>query len=150
MKSIRTRRLLVATTGIAALALPLAACSGGDGGGGDGTVEISFLTQNTGTNVEVAEALIEAFEAENPDITVRLETQPAGTEGDNLMKTKLATGEMEDVFGYNSGSLFQALNPDQNLVPLDDQPWVGDLIDTMKAVVSTENGIWRRICPAIR
>lgn len=142
MKSTRTRRLLVATTGVAALALPLAACSGGGGGGGDGTVEISFLTQNTGTNVEVAEALIEAFEAEHPDITVRLETQPAGTEGDNLMKTKLATGEMEDVFGYNSGSLFQALNPDQNLVPLDDEPWVGDLIDTMKAVVSTENGIY--------
>ncbi|WP_194410368.1 ABC transporter substrate-binding protein [Microbacterium cremeum] len=139
MKSIHTRRLLVATAGIAALALPLAACSGS---GDDGTVEISFLTQNTGTNVEVAEALIEAFEAENPDIRVRLETQPAGTEGDNLMKTKLATGEMEDVFYYNSGSLFQALNPDQNLVPLDDQPWVGDLIDTMAAVVSTDNGIY--------
>jgi raffinose/stachyose/melibiose transport system substrate-binding protein len=141
MKSSPTRRILVAGAGIVALAVPLAACSGG-GGSSDGKVEISFLTQNTGTNVEVAEALIEAFEKENPDITVRLETQPAGTEGDNLMKTKLSTGEMEDVFGYNSGSLFQALNPDQNLVPLDDQPWVDGLIDTMKAVVSTDNGIY--------
>lgn len=141
MNSTRTPRVLLAAAGVAALALPLAACSTG-GGSGDGKVEISFLTQNTGSNIEVAEALIEAFEAENPDITVKLESQPAGTEGDNLMKTKLATGEMEDVFGYNSGSLFQALNPDQNLVPLDDQPWVGDLIDTMTPVVSTENGIY--------
>lgn len=139
MKSSPTRRMLVVTTGMVALALPLAACSGDTGG--DGTVEISYLTQNAEANVAAAEALIEAFEAENPDITVRLETQPAGTEGDNLMKTKLATGEMEDVFHYNSGSLFQALNPDQNLVPLDDE-WTGDLIDTMTAVVSTENGVY--------
>ena len=54
-----------------------------------------------------------------------MDNQPGGTEGDNLMKTKLATGEMADVFHYNSGSLFQALNPDQNLVPLTDEPWVG-------------------------
>ncbi|MFC8680322.1 ABC transporter substrate-binding protein [Microbacterium ureisolvens] len=141
MKSSPTRRVLLAGAGIVAVAVPLAACSAG-GGDSDGGVEISFLTQNTGTNVEVAEALIEAFEAENEGITVRLETQPAGTEGDNLIKTKLATGEMEDVFYYNSGSLFQAMNPDQNLVPLDDEPWVGDLIDTMKAVVSTDNGIY--------
>ena len=31
---------------------------------------------------------------------------------------------MADVFLYNSGSLFQALNPDTNLVPLTDEPWV--------------------------
>ncbi|MFB7251311.1 ABC transporter substrate-binding protein [Microbacterium sp. NPDC056234] len=142
MDSTRTRRVLLAAVGVAALAVPLAACSTGGGGSADGKVEISFLTQNTGTNIEIAEALIDAFEAENPDITVKLESQPAGTEGDNLMKTKLSTGEMEDVFYYNSGSLFQALNPDQNLVPLDDQPWVGDLIDTMTAVVSTENAIY--------
>lgn len=141
MKSFPTRRLFIGAAGAVALVVPLAACSSG-GGSGDGRVEISFLTQNQETNVAGAEALIEAFEAENPDITVRLETQPAGTEGDNLMKTKLATGEMEDVFHYNSGSLFQALNPDQNLVPLDDQDWVGDLIDTMTAVVSTENGVY--------
>lgn len=142
MKSSPTRRSLVVTTGLIAVALPLAACSGGTGGGdGDGNVEISYLTQNAEANVAAAEALIEAFEAENPDITVRLETQPAGTEGDNLIKTKLSTGEMEDVFHYNSGSLFQALNPDQNLVPLDDE-WTGDLIDTMTAVVSTDNGVY--------
>ena len=52
------------------------------------------------------------------------EIRPGGAEGDNLIKTRLATGEMEDVFLYNSGSLFQALNPDQTLVNLDDQPWV--------------------------
>ena len=31
---------------------------------------------------------------------------------------------MADVFIYNTGSLLQALKPEQNLAPLDDQPWV--------------------------
>ncbi len=46
------------------------------------------------------------------------------------MKTKLATGEMSDVFIYNNGSLLQAIKPEQNLTPLDDQPWVGQLDQT--------------------
>ena len=74
----------------------------------------------------------------NPDIKVTIETQPAGTEGDNLMKTKLATGEMNDVFAYNTGSLFQALSPDKNLVPLTDEAWAEDLPEEFKSVVSTE------------
>nr|WP_314845445.1 ABC transporter substrate-binding protein [uncultured Microbacterium sp.] len=144
MNSTRTRRVLVGAIGVAVLAVPLAACStgGGGGDGGDGKTEITFLVPNSGTNVESSEAMITAFEKENPDVTVKLESQPAGTEGDNLMKTKLATGEMADVFWYNSGSLFQALNPDQNLVALDDEAWVGDMQDTMAAVVSTDNGVY--------
>src|SRR5690349_4094636 len=135
MDNTRSRRVLLAAAGVAALAVPLAACSTGGGGeSADGSVEITFLVPNAGTNVESAEAMIAAFEEENADITVKVESQPAGTEGDNLMKTKLATGEMADVFWYNSGSLFQALNPDQNLAPLTDESWVGDMQDTMKAV----------------
>ena len=83
------------------------------------TTEITFLTQNTPDSVAIGEALIAGFQAANPDIKVTMDNQPGGTEGDNLMKTKLATGEMADVFHYNSGSLFQALNPDQNLVTAD-------------------------------
>lgn len=125
----------------ASAALALGACSGDGGGGGEGgTVEITALTGSTGTGPAYLEALIEAFEAEHPEINVTMNTQPAGTEGDNLNKTKLATGEMEDVFFYNSGSLLQALNPDQNLVDLSDQEWAGTLIDSMVAVVSTESG----------
>jgi len=141
MNSTRSRRVLLAAAGAAALVLPLAACSSG-GGSSDGTTEITFLVPNSGSNVEAATAMIAAFEEANDDITVKLESQPAGTEGDNLNKTKLATGEMQDVFWYNSGSLLQALNPDQNLVDLSDQDWVGDLQDSMKAVVSTDNGVY--------
>lgn len=142
MNSTRTRRVLLAAAGVAALALPLAACSTGGDDGGSGTTTITFLTTNQPVDVELAERLIEAFGATNPEIEINHQTQPAGTEGDNLNKTKLSTGEMEDLFYYNSGSLLQVLNPDQTLVNLADEEWVGDLTDAMKTVVSTDNGLY--------
>ncbi|WP_448256349.1 ABC transporter substrate-binding protein [Microbacterium aurum] len=142
MKSLRMRRTLVAAVGVAALALPLAACNGGNGGSSDGKVEITYLTQSDDANTSQAKALIAAFEKVNPDITVKLNTQPGGTEGDNLMKTKLSTGSMDNVFHYNSGSLLQALNPDTTLINLSDQDWANTLTDDFKKVVSTDNGLY--------
>jgi raffinose/stachyose/melibiose transport system substrate-binding protein len=145
---VRRRRVLASTIGaVAALTLGLSSCAvgdiGSDSGGGQGeTTEITFLTQDAGNNVPFAEALIEKFQAANPNIKVSIDTQPGGTEGDNLVKTKLATGEMPDVFNYNSGSLFQAINPNQNLVPLTDEPWVADLSEEFKFVVSTDQGLY--------
>ena len=52
------------------------------------------------------------------DITVKVNSQASGSSADNLVKTKLSTGTMDDVFLYNTGSLLQAINPDQNLVDL--------------------------------
>lgn len=138
--SVHKRRLLGSTMAAAA-AVALVACSGG-GGGDDGNVEITLLVQTGGTGPAWGEALIEAFNEEHPEITVTLNSQPGGTEGDNLVKTKLATGEMEDVFTYNTGSLLQAINPDQNLVPLGDEEWASTLIEPFVPVVSTDNGLY--------
>ena len=140
----RVRHTATAIAGTAIIAMSLTACSGGGGGdsGADGNVEIEWLVQSGEPTPTMANAMIEAFEAENEGITVTLQTQPGGTEGDNLMKTKLATEEMSDVFHYNSGSLFQALNPDQTLVDLSDEEWVGDLTDDFKSVVSTDTAIY--------
>lgn len=139
--SVHKRRLLGGTMAAAA-AVALVACSGGGGGNGDENVEITLLVQTGGTGPAWGEALIEAFNEEHPEITVTLNSQPGGTEGDNLVKTKLATGEMEDVFTYNTGSLLQAINPDQNLVPLGDEEWASTLIEPFVPVVSTENGLY--------
>jgi raffinose/stachyose/melibiose transport system substrate-binding protein len=126
----------------AVLSLTLAGCgSGGDGSDGD-PVELSFLLDNTEATISTAEALVAAFEAENSDITITTETRPGGAEGDNIVKTRLATGEMTDLFWYNSGSLFQALNPDQTLLNLADQDWVDSLAETFRAGVSTDNGLY--------
>jgi raffinose/stachyose/melibiose transport system substrate-binding protein len=132
-KTARRRIALVAAS--TAGALLFAGCSAGslgssdEGAGGQaGATEITYLIGGQDqTAVAAADALVKAFQTANPGITVKTETRPAGAEGDNLIKTRLATGEMTDVFVYNNGSLLQAIKPEQNLTPLDDQPWVGQI-----------------------
>ena len=125
----RSIALLALTT---ASALAATGCSAGSlgssepasSGGAAPATTITFMSGSTDAEVASAKALADAFMAANPTITVKLDNHPGGSEGDNLVKTRLATGDMAEVFAYNNGSLLQALKPEQNLVALDDQPWV--------------------------
>jgi raffinose/stachyose/melibiose transport system substrate-binding protein len=103
-------------------------------------VKLTFLFDNAPSTVAMAEALAAAFEAKHPNIDVETESRPGGGEGDNIIKTRLATGEMTDVFLYNSGSLFQAMNPTQNLVDLTDEAFQANVIDSFKTVVTGTDG----------
>ena len=57
-------------------------CSAGSLGSSDagaasaGATEITFLTGNSDTDVASSKAVIEAFQAANPGITVKTETRP--------------------------------------------------------------------------
>jgi len=106
---------------------------------GGGKTELSLLVDNGDATVKTANAEIAAFQKANPDITVKLNTRPGGGDGDNLVKTKLSTGTMEDVFWYNSGSLLQALKPEQTLVDLTGDATVANVDPSFFPVV-TVNG----------
>jgi raffinose/stachyose/melibiose transport system substrate-binding protein len=146
MRFSRTGRRGVALTAlVAATTLFAAGCSAGSlgsssGEGSAGATTITFLTGATDTEVASAKSVIEAFQAANPNITIKHDTRPGGSEGDNLVKTRLATGEMADVFIYNNGSLLQAIKPDQNLAPLDDQPWASQLDELFAASSKGSDG----------
>ncbi|MBK8027643.1 MAG: hypothetical protein IPK19_41255 [Chloroflexi bacterium] len=76
-----------------------------------------------------------------PNVTIEIESRPGG-EGDNIAKTRLATGDMTDVFFYNSGSLLEALNPTQTLVDLSDQPFIANVQESFLPTVSQGEGIY--------
>jgi raffinose/stachyose/melibiose transport system substrate-binding protein len=141
-------RVAIPTLAVAVLAL--GACSAGslgssDDGGGDGKgggIELSYLVDNQDVTVKQAEAIGAAFTEANPDITINVESRPQGADGDNIVKTKLATGEMDDVFAYNTGSLMQALDPAKNLVPLTDEKWVSTLDDSFINSVTSGDDIY--------
>lgn len=130
----RTGALVAATVGM----LALGACSPGSLGSSEsaGTTTLSFLIDNNEATVKTAEGLVKDFTAKNPDIVIKTETRPQGGDGDNVVKTRLSTGDMTDLFWYNSGSLFQALKPEQNLAPLTDQPYAASIDATFKKTVS--------------
>ena len=129
-----TRR--IALGGLTAGLLTLTALSGS----AFAQTTLTFLIDNAPNTVASAEALVEDFEAANPDINIELETRPGGGEGDNIIKTRLATQTMADLFIYNSGSLFQAINPAQFLVDLTNEPWQANVQASFKQVVTAPDG----------
>jgi raffinose/stachyose/melibiose transport system substrate-binding protein len=108
------------------------------------TVLSVTLDGNAETNAAM-EALTAAYTAAHPDVTFEIENRPGGADGDNLVKTRLATGEAGDILQYNSGSLFQALKPVETLADLSDIPGQANIIDSFKPVVTAPDGTVRGV-----
>lgn len=147
--SFRKQGRLALIAGLAAGALALSACSAGSlgstsqaTGSAAGNVTITLLTDNSDSTAKPAQALIDAFNATNQGVTVKLETRAQGTDGDNIVKTKLATGDMTDVFQYNSGSLMAVLDPAKNLVPLTSESFMGNVSDAFKSSVTSGSDLY--------
>ncbi len=139
----RTAARVVATLGgIALVGAALVACSSSANSSGGATTISLLAGGNDPAATKFANDMAAAFHTANPTITVKVDTRPGGTDGDNLVKTRLSTGTMDNVFLYNTGSLFQALHPDQTLQPLTNEPWVKDLTSDFKKTVSTSKGLY--------
>ena len=106
MKLIPSAALLAAFTMVAGLA--------------QAETTLSVTIDGNAETIATMEALTAAYTAAHPDVTFEIENRPGGADGDNLVKTRLATGEAGDILQYNSGSLFQALNPAEQLADLTD------------------------------
>ncbi len=106
-------------------------------------VTLSYLVPNDApANITRAQAMVDAYTALHPNVTIQIETRPGGGDGDNLVKTRLATGEMNDIFWYNSGSLLQALNPAQSLVDISGQSFLSNVNPSFLKTVSQGSAIF--------
>ncbi len=131
------RKSLILMLLVALIAVPIASSVSAQD-----SVEILLLIDDRPEQILEVEATIEAFTAQNPNISIEYETRPQGADGDNIVKTRLATGDMADVFFYNSGSLLQALNPSRTLVDLSDQPFVDNIVESFLPTVSQDGGVY--------
>jgi len=137
--------------GLAVGAIVLSACSAGSlgtassssaSGSAEANVTITLLVDNSDSTVKPAQAVIDAFNATNSGVTVKLDTRAQGADGDNIVKTKLATGDMADVFQYNSGSLMAALDPAKNIVPLTSEAYMGSIEPSFKTSVTSGTDVY--------
>jgi raffinose/stachyose/melibiose transport system substrate-binding protein len=133
-------RILVGLGATAAVtALTLTGCSPGNSD--TDVVTLVYMVETESQNA-IAEVVAEDFMALNPDIKIEIEGRPAGTEGDNLVKTQLATGEMADLFLYNAGSLFQALNPTEYLIPLTGEDFMSGVQESFLETVTAGDDVF--------
>ncbi|WP_100404317.1 ABC transporter substrate-binding protein [Bacillus solitudinis] len=114
--------------------------------GGEGTGEelpettVTFLVDNQ-TVMDGLESVAAEIK-ERYNITTEFEVRPGGTEGDNVVKTRLATGEMTDLMWYNSGSLFKALNPEEYFEDLANESFMEVLDDSYKETVEVNGKVF--------
>ncbi len=103
------RTTALAGVGIVAVAaLALTGCSAGDSAGGtDGPVTITYTNFiSNGGNEENLQKIVDAFEDENPDITVEVTTLPYADYG-TALQTDLAAGTVSDVFDIEYANFAQ-------------------------------------------
>jgi raffinose/stachyose/melibiose transport system substrate-binding protein len=144
----RAAAALVGGLTLLAMAAPTAASTdtttpegGGELAGGE-DVTLSLLVDNTESNVLLVTGVSEAFSELHPNVSFEIEERPGGADGDNIVKTRLATGEMTDVFLYNSGSLLQALNPEETLIDIAGEPFLDNVVDSFIPTVSQGDGVF--------
>nr|WP_263327668.1 ABC transporter substrate-binding protein [Neobacillus sp. Marseille-Q6967] len=100
-------------------------------------VTVSLLIDNQVEQDGIRE--IAAKIEEKYHIKTEIETRPSGVEGHQVMKTRLAAGDMTDLVIYNSGSLLHALNPEEYFVDLTNEPFMKNVLESFKNSV-TVNG----------
>jgi raffinose/stachyose/melibiose transport system substrate-binding protein len=106
----------------------------------DSSKKLTLLTDNQ-SSLDGLESTIAAFE-EKTGIKTEIELRPGGSEGENTVKTRLATGDMTDLFLYNSGSLFTAIDPETNVLDLTDEAFMEEVMDEFKDSVTVNERVY--------
>ena len=66
---------------------------------------------------------------EKTGIHIETELRASGGDGDNQVKTRLASGDMTDLCGYNSGAKLGELNPEENFIDISGEAFADRLDD---------------------
>ena len=89
----QTRRLLAAAATSAAMIVALGACSsGGDTGSAEGRGDITIWYSNNENEVKWGKAMVEAWNAENPDEQVKAQEIPAGKSSEEVIGAAITAG----------------------------------------------------------
>jgi raffinose/stachyose/melibiose transport system substrate-binding protein len=134
----RTRPAVVLVLVSLLFTLGLSAC-GSNGGSSGGTVTLKFYHWIGADAGPVIQQIDQKFEAENPNIKIEFTTAPTD-QYQTVIKTRLASGDVPDVFGVFPGAWLATYGAKPGyLVDLSNEPWAANLNAGAKGV-STYNG----------
>jgi len=133
------KKLLTGAT--VALALTLAACSGGTPSPGASTaatagsnVTITFMSNIVGAQADALQTVVNAFTAQTG---IKVDYSAPGADYETLMTTKMASNDMPDVFTTHGWSVIR-YSP--FLAPVNDQPFFSKIDPQIKSVTTDANG----------
>ncbi|WP_175988005.1 ABC transporter substrate-binding protein [Bacillus sp. Marseille-Q1617] len=139
------KRILLLLTSFVLVFGIIAGCSSKDtssGGDSDSKSGDDVVTLNLFQfKVEIADQLqemIKEFEAEHPNIKVKLETVGGGADYGAALKAKFASGEEPDIF--NNGGFKELELWQEKLADLSGEPWVEHVLPIGKVPMTAEDG----------
>jgi raffinose/stachyose/melibiose transport system substrate-binding protein len=101
----------------------------------NGSITLKVVTAHHGDPPRILQDIAQKFMQENPNIQVNFSAP--GSTYEDLMKIKMATNDMPDVFATHG---WAKRRYERFLADLRDQPWVSHLSPTIKDTVTDENG----------
>lgn len=111
--------------------------SGKNSSGEKVTIELA-ISKSSQDSAFVAQDLLDEFE-QKTNIKVNLQLLPAEQTA-TVLQTKLAVDEVPDIIQYNLASATTDLNLERNFEILDNEPWVGRLLN--KDVLSADGHVY--------
>jgi raffinose/stachyose/melibiose transport system substrate-binding protein len=128
----RARHFLSLLVSVLLFAGILSACGSSAGGG---TITLTVSTNQIGDQAKVLQDIAQKFMQQNPNIKV--DFSAPGAEYENIMKVKMASRKLPDVFATHGWAIIR-YGP--FLADLRDQPWVSKLNPTIKSVITDSSG----------
>lgn len=101
---------------------------------------LSFMVGNSASLAGVE--AVAALAKEKLGITLEIENIVGGADGDNLLKTRLAAGDVTDIVVYNSGAKLMALNPSEYFIDISGEDFAKRLDDTYAKTVSSDGATY--------
>lgn len=102
--------------------------------------ELTLLI-GSGASTDGIEAVCKAAK-EKLGINIEIEKVSGGEDLDNIVKTRLASGDMSDIIAYNTGSLLGTLNPAEYFYDLSNEAFASTFDDTFKEAASVDNKLY--------
>lgn len=140
MTTFSSLRQTAMASGLATLLLALGACSNFEGASADKS--ITWLVEDTPASLASAEQVVRDFEALNPDINVELEMRPQGGEGTGVVRERLKSDDMTDVFTYPTSPLLPQLDPENSILPVTDEPFMNDVSESFVRGASADGEVY--------
>ncbi len=118
--------------------------SGSEDSGGGGKefegVTLKWWAGNAENNAGT-QAVMEAA-TEKLGMEFEVEVNPGGSEGDNIIKTRLASGDLPDFLAYNSGSKLYDLNPSRGFLDISDWDVTEKFDDAFLSSVTIDGAVY--------
>lgn len=143
MRGMKKSRLLSGALCLTLLAGRVAGCSvnssGTDEGtkGGDGSRDNAVLELEVGYTDEALEKFRGIIDDFTEETGIEVEMITPGSDYETVMKTRMASGDMPDVFVTHGWSIGRYK---EYLLELNDQPWYENVSDSIKGVIEDEEG----------